>query len=129
MRNAHVAMTDGPIGSLQLEEDAVCYSIGDRVFRTQALYVAMGCEQRISLAAVVGTRDFDEGYVIVDAHQRTSVKGLYAVGDVVAGLDQIVTAPSVRRAETVQRHRSLHSVHHTTLNPLARPKLNSIWSE
>ncbi len=31
----------------------------------------------------------DERCVKVDAHQRTSVPGLYAAGDVVIGLDQI----------------------------------------
>lgn len=31
----------------------------------------------------------DEGCLIVDAHQRTNVPGLYAAGDVVLGLDQI----------------------------------------
>jgi thioredoxin reductase (NADPH) len=30
-----------------------------------------------------------EGCLLVDAHQRTSVRGLYAAGDVVKGLDQI----------------------------------------
>ena len=29
------------------------------------------------------------GCIIVDAHQRTSVTGAYAAGDVVLGLDQI----------------------------------------
>jgi thioredoxin reductase (NADPH) len=31
----------------------------------------------------------EDGCLVVDAHQRTSVAGLYAAGDVVKGLDQI----------------------------------------
>lgn len=34
----------------------------------------------------------DTGCLSVDEHQRTSVEGLYAAGDVVRGLDQITVA-------------------------------------
>ena len=36
-----------------------------------------------------GARLGDDGCIGVDAHQRTSVPGIYAAGDVVIGLDQI----------------------------------------
>ena len=41
--------------------------------------------------ALVGSRlvDLRRGAIVVDAHQRTSIAGLYAAGDVVIGLDQI----------------------------------------
>lgn len=89
---AQIAIIDGPIVDLRLEKDALRYAISNRTFETQALYVAMGCRQRSSLATMTGAEISNDGCIIVDAHQRTSVKGLYAVGDVVAGLDQIVTA-------------------------------------
>ena len=38
---------------------------------------------------MLGARLSEVGCVGVDAHQRTSVPGLYAAGDVVIGLDQI----------------------------------------
>src|SRR3546814_13184103 len=42
-----------------------------------------------SLAEMVGAKLSDSGCILVDAHQRTNVPGLYAAGDVVQGLDQI----------------------------------------
>ena len=42
----------------------------------------LACEQ-------LGARLNEQGCIGVDAHQRTSVDGLYAAGDVVIGLDQI----------------------------------------
>jgi thioredoxin reductase (NADPH) len=38
---------------------------------------------------MVGARLADDGCIACDDHQRTSVAGLYAAGDVVHGLDQI----------------------------------------
>jgi thioredoxin reductase (NADPH) len=40
----------------------------------------------------LGAEHDEDGMLIVDDHQRTSVPGLYAVGDVVAGLAQIGVA-------------------------------------
>jgi thioredoxin reductase (NADPH) len=37
----------------------------------------------------VGAAVTEEGCIKVDRHQRTSIVGLYAAGDVVIGLDQI----------------------------------------
>ena len=38
---------------------------------------------------MVGAKIADDGCFLCDDHQRTSVPGLYAAGDVVHGLDQI----------------------------------------
>jgi thioredoxin reductase (NADPH) len=38
---------------------------------------------------MLGAEASDDGCLIVDSHQRTSVPGLYAAGDVAKGLDQI----------------------------------------
>ena len=44
------------------------------------------------MAVAVGAEVTDIGCIKVDSHQRTSVRGLYAAGDVVLGLDQISNA-------------------------------------
>jgi len=54
-----------------------------------SLYPALGSDIRSELARQVGAEMSDDGCLTVDAHQRTSVTGLYAAGDVVLGLDQI----------------------------------------
>jgi thioredoxin reductase (NADPH) len=56
------------------------------------LYLALGCTAQTQLASASGASVDDTGNLIVDAHQMTSVKGLYAAGDVVRGLNQIAVA-------------------------------------
>jgi thioredoxin reductase (NADPH) len=53
------------------------------------LYPALGSEIHSQLGGAVGADRTQDGCLIVDAHQRTNVTGLYAAGDVVLGLDQI----------------------------------------
>lgn len=62
------------------------------MLRPSHLYVALGCRQRSGLAAGLGAALYDGGCIVVDAHQRTNIPGLYAIGDVVVGLDQIAAA-------------------------------------
>ncbi|MCZ3222506.1 FAD-dependent oxidoreductase, partial [Acinetobacter baumannii] len=56
------------------------------------LYAALGSSPRTRLASLLGAQLSESGCVLTNAHQQTSVKGLYAVGDVVEGLDQISVA-------------------------------------
>ncbi|ALN63265.1 thioredoxin reductase [Lysobacter antibioticus] len=53
---------------------------------------AMGCVTNAPLAAAVGAELSATGEILVDAHQMTRVAGLYAIGDVVSGLNQISVA-------------------------------------
>jgi thioredoxin reductase (NADPH) len=54
-----------------------------------SLYPALGSDIRSELAGHLGAERSEEGCLAVDAHQRTTIAGLYAAGDVVLGLDQI----------------------------------------
>lgn len=65
---------------------------GGRVIEVDVLYPALGCQVRSDLALALGARCDDIGTLIVDAHQRSSVDGLYAAGDVVSDLHQISVA-------------------------------------
>ena len=57
------------------------------------LYPMLGEAARSELASALGARSEPEcGELLVDDYQRTSVPGLYAVGDVVKGLNQISVA-------------------------------------
>lgn len=55
-----------------------------------AVYVALGVRARSELARSLGAEVDERGGIRIDAHARTSVPGLYAVGDVASALDQIV---------------------------------------
>ncbi len=57
-----------------------------------ALYSALGTRPRSELAEQLGAELSADGRMVVDAHQQTSVAGLYAAGDLVHGLNQISTA-------------------------------------
>ncbi len=56
------------------------------------LYPALGARPRVALAVEVGARCNDKGDIVVDDHNRTTVPGLFAAGDVVAALNQICVA-------------------------------------
>lgn len=58
-------------------------------FGFATLYPALGSVVRSDLAVTLGAKVSEEGCMLVDAHQRSSIPGLYAAGDVVLGLDQI----------------------------------------
>lgn len=56
------------------------------------VYAALGSNARCEVIRDLVPDLTVEGCLVVDAHQRTSVGGLYAAGDVVAGVDQIAHA-------------------------------------
>jgi thioredoxin reductase (NADPH) len=53
------------------------------------LYPALGCEVRSGLVTALGAKANDTGNLLVNDCQLTSVKGIYAAGDVVSDLHQI----------------------------------------
>jgi thioredoxin reductase (NADPH) len=54
-----------------------------------AFYPVLGAAAQSQLAIDLGAECSDEGDLVVDDHQRTTVPGLYAIGDVVSALNQI----------------------------------------
>jgi thioredoxin reductase (NADPH) len=63
---------------------------GGAELRFDLLYSALGLHYRTELAVGLGAQRDDSGALTVDEHGMTSVPGLYAAGDIVRGLDQIV---------------------------------------
>jgi dihydrolipoamide dehydrogenase len=68
-----VVVAQGPDGELRLEADVVMMSVG-RVPNSNGL----GLEE-------IGVATDDKGFIRVDDRMRTSVPGIYAIGDVVGG--------------------------------------------
>ena len=89
LRAGGIRLADGPghVAGLSACGISIRSAEGCETFDT--LYPALGSDVQSDLARGLGARLSDAGCVIVDAHQRTSVEGLYAAGDVVLGLDQI----------------------------------------
>jgi thioredoxin reductase (NADPH) len=86
---AGIVQIGGPAGAISVDDDRIRIETiaGPLCFDT--LYPALGSDIRSELAVTLGANASDEGCLEVDPHQRTSVAGLYAAGDVVLGLDQI----------------------------------------
>ncbi len=60
--------------------------------RFDHLYLALGCRPASGPALHADLARDEQGMIRVDAHQRTSIEGLYAAGDIVRGLNQIAVA-------------------------------------
>lgn len=86
---AGIDRVDGPCNDISIADDAIRLTVGEGVLQFDTLYPALGSVVRSELAVPLGAKLSDEDCLIVDTHQRTSVPGLYAAGDVVLGLDQI----------------------------------------
>ncbi|MDE2403090.1 MAG: NAD(P)/FAD-dependent oxidoreductase [Sphingomonadales bacterium] len=79
----------GPYTRISADETAIHLLLAGREVAFDSIYPALGSDVRSRLAGALGARLSGEGCVTVDRHQRTSVPGVYAAGDVVLGLDQI----------------------------------------
>lgn len=86
-----------------------------RVLCFDILYPNLGARVRSGLARRLGARCDDTGALLVDQHQQTSVPGLYAIGDVVAGLNQISVAVGQAAQAATAVHNGLEA------NPWLRP--------
>lgn len=84
-----ITIADGPCAPLRVDGDVIVASTPQGDLRFDSIYPALGSVIRSELAVRLGAEASDEGCLVVDDHQRTSVPGLYAAGDVAKGLDQI----------------------------------------
>jgi len=94
LREASIAVLEAPVAALSIENDRIAAwnmdGAGEHKFDT--VYSALGTDVRSALAISLGAGVDDDGALIVDRHQQTSVPGLYAAGDVVSGLSQVSVA-------------------------------------
>ncbi len=85
-----IKTVDGPCSAVAAQEDCIVVDTADGHYTFDSVYPALGSDTHTELAEQVGAELSGEtGCIVVDSHQRTSVAGLYAAGDVVLGLDQI----------------------------------------
>ena len=75
----------------------------------EVCYAALGCSPRNGLATSVGAACDANCQLIVNSHCQTSVPGLYAVGDVVRGLNQVVVAAAEAAIATTDIHNRLRN--------------------
>lgn len=94
LREAGIRIVDEPVSEVSVEGNQIAAwrMKSGMVHRFDTLYAALGLRIRSNLATELGAKHDEDGALIVDAHQRTSVAGLFAAGDVVSGLAQISVA-------------------------------------
>lgn len=81
------------VAALAIEDGAVIVTAEDGSrHRFDALYPFLGAAARSELATAIGAKVDAGGELEVDRHQQTSVPGLYAIGDIASGLNQISVA-------------------------------------
>lgn len=89
LEGAGVKLVNGPCHPLRITGETIVVPTPDGELAFDTVYPALGSLIRSDLALDLGAKANAEGCIEIDAHQRTSVAGLYAAGDVTRGLDQI----------------------------------------
>jgi len=106
--DAGVVLAPSSVVAVERESEGVAAVLQDGArYQLDTLYPALGCEVRSDLATSLGARRNDVGNLFVDDHQQTSVKGLYAAGDVVTDLHQISVATGHAAIAATAIHNSL----------------------
>ncbi|HEX2762993.1 MAG TPA: NAD(P)/FAD-dependent oxidoreductase [Allosphingosinicella sp.] len=88
LREYGIKAVDGPCHAVAAHEDCIVVDTAEGHYTFDSVYPALGSDTHIELALQIGAA-LEDQVLVVDSHQRTSVPGLYAAGDVVLGLDQI----------------------------------------
>jgi thioredoxin reductase (NADPH) len=119
---AGVRTVDSPLLSVTLDASMkpVMHTEDGRDFEADVFYPMLGENARSGLAAKLGARTAQCDEIVVDDHQQTTVPGLYAIGDVVVGLNQIAVATGQAARAAVRIHNQLPPA----LRP-ARPHLDA----
>ena len=85
-----VRLVQTAIAKLTLESESIVMALADGTeLPFDTLYPMLGSVAQSALAVRLGARCSDNGELEVDAHQLTSVPGLYAAGDLVNALNQM----------------------------------------
>lgn len=92
--SAQVRHMDSPGVAVTLNGDdkPVIHTADGKEYEFDAVYPMLGESARSGLAVALGAEVSDCDKLVVDHKQQTTVPGLFAVGDVVRGLNQIAVA-------------------------------------
>lgn len=103
LADAGIRVMERPVQAVAAHANGARLIIDDAPpLEADVLYGAMGFTPRTGFAAPLNLRHDADGRIEVGAHQQTSVHGVYAVGDVVTGLNQLAIA--MAQAEIAATH-------------------------
>jgi thioredoxin reductase (NADPH) len=89
LKDAGIDCVDGPAQAVAITGDCILVDTAEGHYTFDSVYPALGSDTHTPLGEMVGAKIASDGCFLCDDHQRTSIPGLYAAGDVVHGLDQI----------------------------------------
>jgi thioredoxin reductase (NADPH) len=89
LKSAGIGCVDGPTQAVAISSDFIVVDTAEGHYAFDSIYPALGSDTHTQLAEMAGAKLANDRCIGVDNHQRTSVAGIYAAGDVVIGLDQI----------------------------------------
>jgi thioredoxin reductase (NADPH) len=98
------------LSDLRIQKDRVILRTADGERHFDVVYVALGCSTQHHLARSLLADCDEQGALRVNAHQETSVPRLYAAGDVVRGLNQVVVAAAESAIAATDIHNKLRQV-------------------
>ncbi|MFA9441627.1 NAD(P)/FAD-dependent oxidoreductase [Uliginosibacterium sp. sgz301328] len=87
-----LGLADSPLSGLMLDRGGVQVEHADGRDDYDSLYCALGTRVHNHLAQQLGAAVDEAGYVVTDEHGQTNVDGLYAIGDLSVGINQIAVA-------------------------------------
>jgi thioredoxin reductase (NADPH) len=101
-------LATSPAAKILTAANGIDVALADgRTMRFDVLYPAMGCNVHSDLAIKLGAKSNQVGCLIVDNKQQTTVPGMYAAGDVVSDLHQLVVAEGHAAIAATAIHNSL----------------------
>jgi thioredoxin reductase (NADPH) len=109
LAQAEVEVVASPLLGVTLSErmTPVLHTEDGEDHEFDVLYPMLGETARSDLAVALGAKTADCMELVVDPHQQTSVPGLFAIGDVVRGLNQISVAAGHAAVAATRIHNSL----------------------
>jgi thioredoxin reductase (NADPH) len=108
LAGAGIGMPEAKVVSIEHDAAEIHIRLSDgTILSFDTLYPVLGCDVRSDLGVALGARRTDIGCLVVDAHQQTTIPGLYAVGDVVSDLHQIAVGTGHAAVAATHIHNSL----------------------
>lgn len=106
---ANVRHIASPLAGVTLSDDLkpVMHTRDGERYECDVFYPMLGESARSGLAASLGAETVECDKLVVDDHCRTSVPGLFAIGDVTRGLNQIAVAAGQAAIAATTIHNTL----------------------
>lgn len=120
---ADIAILPVAVGAVALEAaDVMAVGVADGVtHRFDRVYSAYGIVPQSMLAHAAGAKVDAANRLYVDGHQETSIRGLFAAGDLVRGLNQIAVAEGEAAIAATAIHNRLTRVLAHSTGPVPVP--------